>query len=229
MVSTFSGSYTSHGIEYIAPDARAPSNLDLHIKGETLVELYDDAYYFWHPGTETFLNTDSNRRIVGTRVASQHWEVRHNLVGLPNSYYTFWGQELHGKRKMVLDLDHGILTSGTKILVWEKLEGDNQRWILRSDGDEDGYAVRGPPPVPASLSLQGPGLPVLNPYTGTVDRYAILHSARGLTISPRLGLHSAISMEKVNGNVEGFLRPRTGGKDQIFIPLRVQGPSPPGG
>ena len=85
------------------------------------------------------------------------------------------------------------------------------------------------PPVRASLSLQGPGLPVLISYKGTVDRYAILHSARGLTISPRLGLHSAISMEKVNGNVEGFLRPCTGSKDQIFIPLRVQGPSPPDG
>lgn len=29
-------------------------------------------------------------------------------------------------------------------------------------------------------------------------------------------------MEKVDGKVEGFLRPRTGGKDQMFIPLRVQ-------
>ena len=47
------------------------------------------------------------------------------------------------------------------------------------------------------------------------------YSARGLTISPCGGLHSALSMEKVNGKVEGFLRPITNGKEQIFIPIRV--------
>ena len=45
-------------------------------------------------------------------------------------------------------------------------------------------------------------------------------SARGLTISPYHGLDSALSMEKVNGRVEGLLRPRTNGKEQIFIPLQ---------
>ena len=36
--------------------AREPPNLLVNIKGKTLVELYDDAYYFWHPGTETFMS-----------------------------------------------------------------------------------------------------------------------------------------------------------------------------
>ena len=147
MVSAFGGSLTSHGIEYIAPDARAPSNLPLHIKGETLVELYDDAYYFWHQGTETFLNSNADFRIIGTRVASQHWEVRHNYH--PDSYYILWGQELHGKKRKVVDLWDGDLSSGTIIIAHPKHEGDNQKWVLRSAGDEDVYAV----PIPASPSL----------------------------------------------------------------------------
>lgn len=50
----------------------------------------------------------------------------------------------------------------------------------------------------------------------------IIPSTDGLIIIPFCRPDLAISMEKVNGSVEGFVRPQTGDKDQIFIPLRVQ-------
>ena len=66
-----------------------------------------------------------------------------------------------------------------------------------------------------------PKLTTLTLYKGITDKQD--YSARGLTISPNFGLHTALSMEKVNGKVEGFLRPITNGKEQMFIPLRAGG------
>ena len=68
-------------------------------------------------------------------------------------------------------------------------------------------------------------LPHISLYPGSAQRrrwQSCDSSARGLTISPFRGLHSAISMEEVDGGVAAVLRPRTGSNDQIFIPLRVQ-------
>ena len=137
MVSTPNyGSHTSHGIELIAHLARAPPNLPLNIKGETLVELYDDAYYFWHPGTETFLahSPDPEYHIIGTPTAAQAWDMRQSLTETSpkNVYYTFWGRELDGKRRRVLD------DAKVRVMTWHKHDGENQKWVLKSDGDEDG-------------------------------------------------------------------------------------------
>lgn len=128
------------GPDLTAHPARAPSpDPRVNIKGETLVELYDDAYYFWHPGTETFL-ADGTGYIIGTPTAARHWDVRKGLIsGNPNSYYMFWSQELHDKRKWVLDLLGNNLSSGARIGTYPKNEGDNQKWVLlRSNGDKDG-------------------------------------------------------------------------------------------
>ena len=134
MVSTLNnGSYTSHGIELIAHHATAPPNGLLNIKGDTLVELYDDAYYFWHPATETFLAHSPEYHIIGSATAAQHWDVRlNNPCGGAPIHYTFWSKELQGKRKKVLD------DAGDRITTYPRHEGDNQKWVLKSDGDKDG-------------------------------------------------------------------------------------------
>ena len=122
--------------------ARAPPNIFLNIKGETLVQLFDDAYYFWHPGSNTFLTGGKKFGVVIGAPTAQHWEVRQSCTvdlvdGSPTNYYTFWCPELHDKRKCVLDLCGGIF-SGTRITTHIKHERDNQKWVLRSDGDVDG-------------------------------------------------------------------------------------------
>ena len=125
----------SHGVEH---HIRETPNLLVNIKGETFVELYDDAYYFWHPGTETFLSEGPEYCIIGTPTAAHHWDVRQGYVDdSPNDYYMFWGQELHDKRKRVLDTyDHN--PPGTNVGTWSKHEGGNQKLILKSDGDKEG-------------------------------------------------------------------------------------------
>ena len=135
MVSASSGSHTSHGIEH---HVRGSPNPLVNIKGETLVELYDDAYYFWHPGTETFMSEDPDHHIIGTPTAAHYWEVRQGTMGgSPSEYYMFWGQELRGKRKRVLDtFDHEPL--GFYVGTYNKHEGGNQKLILKSDGDREG-------------------------------------------------------------------------------------------
>ena len=78
----------------------APNPL-VNIKDEILVELYDDAYYFWHPGTETFMS-EAGHRIIGTPTAVHHWDVRKgNHQGNPDTYYMFWGQELQDRKSVV--------------------------------------------------------------------------------------------------------------------------------
>lgn len=155
MVVDFGESHSSLGSEYIAHRAGAQPNL--HLKGETPVILYDDAYYFWHPATSTFLRSSRECHVVGSPTAAEHWELRHSLTkDGPDGYYTFWGQELQGKRKMVLDLFGTSVSSGTRIGTWQKLEGDHQKWVLRSDGDEDGYVKCFPfPPFPHRPSFWG--------------------------------------------------------------------------
>ena len=82
-------------------------------------------------------------------------------------------------------------------------------------------------PIPNFPIILTPGLVILSlhSYRWQTCNY----SAKGLTISSHRAQHAAISMEKVNGKVQAFLRPRTGGKDQIFIPLRVQKQLPSAG
>ena len=122
--------------------ARAPPNIFLNIKGETLVQLFDDAYYFWHPGTNTFLTDGEKFDVVIGAPTAHHWEVRQNCIddladGSPTNYYTFWCPKLHAKRRCVLDY-FGVLASGPRVGAHIKHEGDNQKWVLRSDGDVDG-------------------------------------------------------------------------------------------
>ena len=115
-----------------------PPNIILNIKGETLVDLYDDAYYFWHPGTNTFLtNYVQDGCVVGAPTA-QYWDVRQVQNRGQVKYYSLWCQELHGKRKCALDLFLGDLSPGTRIITHVKHDGHNQKWVLRSDGDVDG-------------------------------------------------------------------------------------------
>ena len=132
-------SHTSNEIELIA-HAWAPPNKIPNTKGETLVELYDDAYYFWHPGTETFLSEGPEYLTFGSPTAVHPWDVRQSSPQ-GNIYYTFWGQELKGKRKMVLELFAMDLTPGTRIVTYNHLAGDNQKLVLRSDGDKDGQVI----------------------------------------------------------------------------------------
>ena len=130
MVSASSGSHTSYGVEH---HVRKSPNLLVNIKGETFVELHDDAYYFWHPGTETFMSEGPDRCIIGTSTAAHHWDVRQGYtVDSPRYfYYMFWSQELHDKRKMALDMKTAVGT------YW-KNEGYHQKLILKSDGDKEG-------------------------------------------------------------------------------------------
>ena len=125
--------------------AREPPNLLVNIKGETLVELYDDAYYFWHPGTETFMSEGPDHRIIGTPTAAHYWEVRQGCTkGSPSDYYMFWGQELYGKRKRVLDtFDQEPL--GSYVGTHKKHDGGNQKLILKSNGDKEGQVRCFPP------------------------------------------------------------------------------------
>ena len=125
--------------------ARAPPNIFLNIKGETLVELCDDSYYFWNPGTNTFLTYDKPFCSVIGASTARFWEVRRGWArnpadGSQKNYYTFWCPELlhDNKRRCVLDLCHSDLSSGTKICVHIKHDGNNQKWVLKSDGDKDG-------------------------------------------------------------------------------------------
>ena len=114
-----------------------PPNIILNIKGETLVELYDDAYHFWHPATSTFLSSTPFQVLFGAPT-SQRWEVREiRADDGPNNYYFLWAEELHGKRQCVMDL-FGDIASGTRIGTHVKHEGHNQKWVFRSDGDIDG-------------------------------------------------------------------------------------------
>ena len=123
--------------------ARAPPNIFLNIKGDTLVELCDDSYYFWNPGTNTFLTDDVPFGTVIGGSTARFWEVRRGLThspadGSPNNYYTFWCPELHDKRRLVLDLCNDDLSSGTPIGAHMQHDVHNQKWVLRSDGDIDG-------------------------------------------------------------------------------------------
>ena len=119
--------------------ARALLNQICHTQGETVVELYDDAYYFWHPFTESFLSEGPKRNVIGTPTATCHWEVRRTDTGSnPSSYTTFWSQRFEGNRKRVLDLVECNTSSGGLVGTWPRHEGDNQKWILKSDGDRDG-------------------------------------------------------------------------------------------
>ena len=123
--------------------ARAPPNIFLNIKGDTLVELCDDSYYFWNPGTNTFLTNDVPFGVVIGASTARFWEVRQGWIlnpadGSQENHYTFWCPEVHDKRKGVLDLCHGDLSSGTKTCVHIKHDGNNQKWVLKSDGDIDG-------------------------------------------------------------------------------------------
>ena len=135
-MSSMSSSHTFLGSESSTHNSRARPN---STKGETLVELYDDAYYFWHPGSETFLTPGPEYHVIGSPTAVKHWELRHSLSkGGPDGYYVLWSQDLDGKRKKVLDLFGASISSGTRVGYWEKHEGGHQKWVLRSDGDEDG-------------------------------------------------------------------------------------------
>ena len=129
MVSASSGSHTSHRVEH---HIRESPNLLVNIKGETFVELHDDAYYFWHPGTETFLSEGAENYIIGTPTAAHHWDVRQGYGNdSPNDYYMFWGQKPHGKRKKALDIN-------VRVGTHRKNEGYHQKLILKSDGDKEG-------------------------------------------------------------------------------------------
>ena len=116
----------------------------METKYVTPVELGDDSYHFWHPGTETFLGKTQGLRstIIGTPMAANPWEVRYSLtVHHPCTYSscTLWSEKMPSGRRQVMQFcDTG---TETKIYTMQKCDytqGQGQKWILRSCGDEDG-------------------------------------------------------------------------------------------